>query len=131
MAISTTGTVLTITGDGINGSPVTVEIKSFPDLGAAPAAIDITTLADEEQNFIPGKKGRAAMEFVANYEENLFKDLQDAEKTELSYAVSVGSKKYTFAGQHSVVIAAGALNAAVDMKITVFPNGPMTSAATA
>lgn len=129
MAISTTGTVLTISGTGIE--ELVVNIKSFPDLGAAPAAIDITTLADEEQNFIPGKKGRAAMEFIANYDEEQFAKLQAGEQKDLSYAVSVGSKKYTFAGQHSVVIAAGALNAAVDMKITVFPNGPMTAAATA
>lgn len=126
MAISTTGTVLTISGDGVE--EFVVNIKSFPDLGAAPAAIDITTLADEEQNFIPGKKGRAAMEFIANYEEDKFATLQNCEQKKLSYAISVGSKKYTFSGQHSVVIAAGALNAAVDMKITVFPEGPMSIA---
>lgn len=128
MAISTTGTVLKISGTGIGDTPLEVKIKSFPDLGAAPAAIDVTTLADEEQNFIPGKKGRAAMEFVANYDEAQFATLSGAEKKDLSYAISVGGKDYTFTGQHSVVIAAGALNAAVDMKITVFPNGPMQTA---
>ena len=47
MAISTQGTVLKIK----NGEEalVTVKIKSFPDLGAAPAAIDVTTLADTVQ----------------------------------------------------------------------------------
>ena len=47
MAISTQGTVLKIkNGDS---DVTTVNIKSFPDLGAAPAAIDVTTLADTVQ----------------------------------------------------------------------------------
>lgn len=55
MAISTTGTYLTIKGEGLS-KDIKVYIKSFPDLGAAPAAIEVTTLADEAQVFIPGKR---------------------------------------------------------------------------
>ena len=55
MAISTQGTVLKIKNK--EADLVTVNIKSFPDLGAAPAAIDVTTLADTVQKFIPGSKG--------------------------------------------------------------------------
>ena len=41
MAISTQGTVLKIKKG--EDAVTTVNIKSFPDLGAAPAAIDVTT----------------------------------------------------------------------------------------
>ncbi|MEI3503770.1 MAG: hypothetical protein V8Q42_09055 [Anaerovoracaceae bacterium] len=33
--------------------------KPFWHLGAAPAAIEVTTLSDEVQKFIPGSKGMA------------------------------------------------------------------------
>ena len=74
MAISTQGTVLKV----YNGAEVAVEvaIKSFPDLGAAPTAIDVTTLKDEVQRFIPGVKTLSAMEFVANYDKAAFEQLK-------------------------------------------------------
>ena len=66
MAISTKGTVLTVKKS--DNKEIEVKIKSFPDLGVAPAAIDVTSLADDVQKFIPGVKGMGAMEFVANYD---------------------------------------------------------------
>ena len=121
MAISTKGTVLKI----YNGTEAAVEvaIKSFPDLGAAPTAIDVTTLKDDVQRFIPGVKTLAAMEFVANYDKAAFEQLQELEGTALKYSLEFGNAaKYEVNGTHAVTIAAGALNAAVDMKLTVLPN---------
>ena len=85
MAISTQGTVLKIK----NGEEalVTVNIKSFPDLGAAPAAIDVTTLADTVQKFIPGVKALAAMEFVANYDKEVFTTLKGKEGEDLTLSL--------------------------------------------
>lgn len=121
MAISTKGTVLKI----YNGAEQAVEvaIKSFPDLGAAPTAIDVTTLKDEVQRFIPGVKTLSAMEFVANYDKDTFEQLQGLEGTALKYSLEFGDvAKYEVNGTHAVTIAAGAMNAAVDMKLTVLPN---------
>lgn len=127
MAISTQGTVLKIK----NGEEalVTVNIKSFPDLGAAPAAIDVTTLADTVQKFISGVKALAAMEFVANYDKEVFTTLKGKEGEDLTYTVEFGANgTFTFNGSHSVAIAGAGLNAAVDMKISVLPNGEITAA---
>ena len=127
MAISTQGTVLKIT----NGQEAvtTVNIKSFPDLGAAPAAIDVTTLSDTVQKFIPGVKALAAMEFVANFDSETFDLLKENEGVSLTYSVEFGtSGTFTFTGTHAVTIAGAGLNAAVDMKITVLPASEITAA---
>lgn len=127
MAISTQGTVLKIK----NGETAvtTVNIKSFPDLGAAPAAIDVTTLADTVQKFIPGTKALAAMEFLANYDKDAFAELKGNEGVELTYSVEFGSNgTFTFTGSHSVAVAGAGLNAAVDMKISVLPSSEITAA---
>ena len=127
MAISTHGTVLKIKNN--TEDIETVEIKSFPDLGAAPAAIDVTTLADNVQKFIPGVKALAAMEFVANYEKEIFTKLKANEGENLTYVVDFGTNgSFTVTGTHSVSVAGAGLNAAVDMKITVLPNGEITVA---
>ena len=46
MAISTKGTVLTVKKS--DNKEIEVKIKSFPDLGVAPAAIDVTSLAEKD-----------------------------------------------------------------------------------
>ena len=129
MAISTQGTKLNIS-NGVTGEgaiSIDVNIKSYPDLGAAPAAIEITTLADDVQKFIPGIKGMAAMEFVANYDATQFAELVGAEDTELTYKLNFGETSYKFTGKHSMVIVGGGLNAAVDMKIVVLPNSEIST----
>lgn len=130
MAISTKGTFLNITGTGLPEEGLRVEIKSFPDLGAAPAAIDVTTLADEVQKFIPGVKGMAAMEFVANYDNDMFTELSAHEGEALTYTMNFGDgAKYKFEGQHNALIVGGGLNVAVDMKIVVTPSSAVTKVA--
>jgi len=127
MAISTKGTILKIKKDATEVA--TVNIKSFPDLGAAPAAIDVTTLADDVQKFIPGVKALAAMEFVANYEKEIFSTLKTNEGETLTYVVDFGDNgTFTVSGTHSVSVAGAGLNAAVDMKISVLPNGEISVA---
>jgi len=126
MAISTKGTVLTVK-KGEN-KEIEVKIKSFPDLGVAPAAIDVTSLADDVQKFIPGVKGMGAMEFVANYDEAQFAELTACENEELTY-VKINGVNYSMTGQHSALIAAGAVNAAVDMKIVVTPSSKIEKTA--
>lgn len=128
MAISTQGVVLKICSKTVSGETVTytkqkeISIKSFPDLGAAPAAIEVTTLADDVQKFIPGIKGMAAMEFVANYNADDFNWLVTNEKTDYVYVLNFGTKKYALEGKHNALIVGGGINAAVDMKIVVLPS---------
>lgn len=126
MAISTQGTYLNIK-DTNSDVDIRVDIKSFPDLGAAPAAIDVNTLSDNVQKFIPGVKGMAAMEFVANYDDAKFAEVCGVEDKACEYTINFGNgTQYEFNGQHNAFIVGGALNAAVDMKIVVTPSSEVT-----
>lgn len=129
MAISTQGTVLKIKLS--ETSTKEVAIKSFPDLGAVPNAIDVTTLKDDVQKFIPGTKALAAMEFVANYDKADFTALKEAEGSTLEYTVEFGENgaggKFSFTGTHAVTVAGAGVNAAVDMKITILPDSEITA----
>ncbi|RGD73766.1 hypothetical protein [Anaerofustis stercorihominis] len=130
MAISTQGTILNITGTkGETPINIDVAIKSFPDLGAAPAAIEVTCLSDDSQKFIPGIKGMAAMEFVANYDASVFEQLVGAEGLDLTYKVNFGETEYSFSGKHNALIVGAGLNAAVDMKVVVLPGSKITKVA--
>ena len=131
MAISTPGPILNITNGktGEGAVSIDVAIKSFPDLGAAPAAIEVTTLSDEVQKFIPGIKGMAAMEFVANYDADKFQSLVGAEGQELTYKLNFGDTSYSFTGRHNALIVGGGLNVAVDMKVVVLPSGKISKVA--
>lgn len=134
MAISTQETILKITpmDAATEENTTVVAIKSFPDLGAAPAAIDVTTLSDSVQKFIPGVKALAAMEFVANYDKAVFAALKEKEGQEMKYSVEFGENgangKFTLSGTHALAVAGAGLNAAVDMKITVLPKSEITVA---
>ena len=127
MAISTQGTKLKITGTkGEEPINIDVAIKSFPDLGAAPAAIEVTCLLDDSQKFIPGIKGMAVMEFVANYDANVFEQLVGAEGEELTYKINFGETEYSFTGKHNALIVGAGLNVAVDMKVVVLPSSKIS-----
>ena len=127
MAISTQGTKLKITGTkGEEPINIDVAIKSFPDLGAAPAAIEVTCLSDDSQKFIPGIKGMAAMEFVANYDANVFEQLVGTEGEELTYKINFGETEYSFTGKHNALIVGAGLNVAVDMKVVVLPSSKIS-----
>lgn len=133
MAISTKGTILNIKSKetGSDALDISVKIKSFPDLGAAPAAIEVTTLSDDVQKFIPGVKGMAAMEFVANYEEDQFEQLTAHEGEDMEYTIKIGeAASYKFDGQHNALIVGGALNVAVDMKVVVLPSSEIKKVTT-
>lgn len=123
MAISTQGVKLNISGTkGEEVINLDIDIKSFPDLGAAPAAIEVTSLSDDVQKFIPGVKGMAAMEFVANYDADKFESLTNCEGSELTYKLNFDSVSYKFNGKHNTLIVGAGLNAAVDMKVVVLPS---------
>ena len=69
------------------------------------------------------------MEFVANYDEAQFAELTACENEELTYVIKINGVNYSLTGQHSALIAAGAVNAAVDMKIVVTPSSKIEKTA--
>ena len=130
MAISTYGVTLMKKGKDNNGTDVyknLVDIKDFPDLGAAPQTIETTTLSDKAQTFIKGIDATSTLEFTANYDESDYSTLVDLAELENSqeYALYFGKEgengKFEFSGQLSVWVVGGGVNGVVEMKIGIVP----------
>jgi len=128
MAISTQGVTL-MKKDG-NTYKKLVDIKSFPDLGAAPQTIETTTLSDSVQTFIKGVDTNSELEFTANYSANEFDDLIALADDEEDYALFFGadgsSGKFGWSGQLSAWVVGGGVNGVVETKIVIVPTSAIT-----
>lgn len=128
MAISTYGVTLmkgTVSGEATTYTKL-VDIKDFPDLGAAPQTIETTTLSDAAQTFIGGVKTTAAMEFTANYTPEDFEEiaaLDGVQKFALYFGENGVNGKFIWDGEASVWVVGGGVNAVLDMKISILPAG--------
>ena len=102
-----------------------VDIKSFPDLGAAPQTIETTTLSDTAQTFVKGVETTAAMEFTANYStvdyEALLELSSGTNKFALYFGENGANGKFIWDGQLSVWVVGGGVNGFVEMKISILP----------
>ena len=119
-----------------------IDIKEFPDLGAAPEAIETTTLSDPMRTYIPGIQDTEDLEFTANYDKTDFNTLKGLAGVEHDFAVWFGGTesggvatptgsegKFTFSGQLSVYAVGGGVNEVVDMNITITPSTVITFSA--
>ena len=118
-----------------------IDIKDFPDLGGSPEMLEITTLSDKMQTYIPGIQSLDALEFTANYTKEDFTKLKALEGVENEFAVWFGGTeeanvltptgtdgKFQFKGQLSVYPVGGGVNEVVDMKVSIAPSTPITMA---
>ena len=118
-----------------------IDIKDFPDLGGSPEMLEITTLSDKMQTYIPGIQSLDALEFTANYTKEDFTKLKALEGVENEFAVWFGGTeeanvltptgtdgKFQFKGQLSVFPVGGGVNEVVDMKVTIAPSTPISMA---
>ena len=119
-----------------------IDIKEFPDLGAAPEAIETTTLSDPMRTYIPGIQDTEDLEFTANYDKTDYNTLNGLKGTEYEFAVWFGGTesngvatptgsegKFSFSGQLSVYAVGGGVNEVVDMNITITPSTVITFSA--
>lgn len=137
MAISTYKTFLmkgTKSGDSVTYAKL-VDIKSFSDLGGSPEMLEITTLSDGMQKYIPGIKASEALEFEANYDKADYISLEALKGVDTPYAIWFGGTesgvgvtptgedgKFEFSGQLSVRVVGGSTNEPVGMSITIAPS---------
>ena len=140
MAISTIHTALM---KGTGTSTITYSklicISEFPDLGAPPEQIDVTTLCDEMRHYIPGVIDTGALEFKAFYTASDYSTLKALEGVDTPYAVWFGAGsndtpdghngKFSFNGDLRVTVDGGGVNDPVSMTITIYPSTDITFAA--
>lgn len=116
-----------------------VDIKEFPDLGAAPEQIDVTSLSDPMRIYVPGIQDTEALTFTANYTPADYSTLTALDGTETAFAVWLGATtsngvdtpngsngKWAFKGYLSVFKNGGGVNEAQDMTITILPSTVLT-----
>ena len=120
MAISSFGVTLKY---GESAAMTPVVIKDFPSLLGKRSSLETTTLSDDAQTFIPGIRQQAeSFDFTANYDATIYNTLNglDGEQNwELTF--SDGSK-YTWKGAVSVSVNEGAVDAVLEMTISVTPS---------
>ena len=119
MAISTHGVKLAY---GSATPQTEVAIKDFPSLLGKRSSLEITTLSDDAQTFIPGIRQQSeSFDFTANYDATIYNTLNTLSGVQKwSLTFSDGSK-YTWDGNVSVSINEGAVDAVVEMTISVTP----------
>lgn len=119
MAISTYGVKLAY---GATTPQTEVAIKDFPSLLGKRSSLETTTLSDDAQTFIPGIRQQSeSFDFTANYDATLYNTLNTLSGVQKwSLTFSDGSK-YTWEGNVSVSINEGAVDAVVEMTISVTP----------
>lgn len=130
MAISTYGVTLSIETETPGTYAKLVDIKSFPDMGAAPTLLETTTLSDSAQTFISGVQAMAAMEFTANYTDTDFAavvaEAGESQNYQLEFGEAGAEGIFQWSGEHTAWVVGGGINAVVDMKISIVPSTAIT-----
>ena len=132
MAISTYG--ISLMYKATDGDTYTrlIPIKDFPDMGGTPELLEVTSLSDSMQVYIPGIRSLDALEFTANYTLADFKKIKAMEGKDTAFAVWFGADgadgKFEFNGQISVFPTGGGVNEVVGMTISIAPSTPITMA---
>lgn len=119
MAISTYGVSLKY---GETDATTEIAIKDFPSLLGKRSALETTTLKDDAQTFIQGIRQQSeTFDFTANYDKDVMSAinaLTGVQKCELSF--SDGSK-FAWDGYISGSVNEGAVDAVVEMTISITP----------
>lgn len=140
MAISTYGVYLMKKGTSGSTYDKLVDIKSYPNLGGKPEALETTSLSDGMRTYIPGIQDTEDLEFTANYDKTAFNTLKALADTETDFAVWFGHDstkkadghdgKFSFKGKLSVFATGGSVNEVAEMTITITPSTEITFAST-
>lgn len=120
------------TGTGTLTWAKLVDIKDFPDLGAAPEALETTTLSDFARTYIPGIQNADQKSFTCNYTPTDYDTLAALKGTEQNVAIWFGGTessgvvtpdgsmgKFVGKGYVDVYVNGADVNAVVEMTITL------------
>lgn len=120
------------TGTGTLTWAKLVDIKDFPDLGAAPESIETTTLSDFARTYIPGIENTEQKTFTCNYTATDYATLAALKGTEVNVAIWFGGTesqgvvtpdgsagKFEGKGYIDVFVAGAGVNEVVNMTVTL------------
>lgn len=122
MAISSYKVYLMTSSNGVDFTKL-VDVKDFPDLGAAPAQIEVTTLSDPARCYIPGIEDTDQKTLTANYTSADYETIAALKGTEKYVAIWFGEAgadgKFTGKAYIDVFVTGAGVNEAVNMTITL------------
>ena len=102
------------------------DIKSYPDLSSPPERIDVTTLSNEQRQYVPGVRDLPDYDFPANYDKTQYAAIVALADTELSLRIKFGETgeygTFSFTGKIDATISGGDVNAAREMTVNVYPS---------
>lgn len=120
------------TGTGTLTWSKLVDIKDFPDLGAAPEPLETTTLSDFARTYIPGIENSEQKTFTCNYTPDDYATLIALKGEVQDVAVWFGGTeaggvatpdgsmgKFTGKGYIDVFVAGAGVNEVVNMTVTL------------
>lgn len=122
------------TGSGTLTWAKLVDIKDFPDLGAAPEPIETTTLSDFARTYIPGIENTEQKTFTCNYNSTDYATLAALKGQEIDVAIWFGGTedasthvvtptgaqgKFAGKGYIDVFVAGAGVNEVVNMTVTL------------
>ena len=119
MAISTFGVTLKYGAD----SPSTeIVIKDFPSLLGKRSSLETTTLKDDAQTFIQGIRQQSeSFDFTANYDATVMDTLNKLTAVQKCSLVFSDGSGYTWDGMISASANEGAVDAVVEMTVSIVP----------
>ena len=124
MAMNTYNTKLTI-------GTKQYDIKDFPSIMGERRALETTTLSDDAQTYIPGiRQMGESFPFVTNYDATTYGELDNLtgeQDCKLTFGDGSG---YSWKGSVSVSVNEGAVDAVIEMTISVTPSTVPVWAAT-
>lgn len=120
------------TGSGTLSWTKLVDIKDFPDLGAAPEQIETTTLSDFGRTYIPGIENTEQKTLTCNYNSTDFATLDNLKGSVQNVAIWFGGTesggvvtpdgsdgKFTGKAYINVFVAGAGVNEVVNMTVTL------------
>lgn len=119
MAISSFNTVLKYG----SASPTTpVVIKDFPSLLGQRSSLETTTLSDDAQTFIPGIRQQSEnFPFLANYDPVVYAAINELDAVQKCALIFSDGSGYTWDGYISASINEGAVDAVLEMTVSITP----------
>lgn len=104
-------------------SPTTeVVVKDVPQIMAKRSALETTTLKDDSRTYIQGiRETSESFDFTANYEASVFGDLNELEGVQKCAVIYSDGSGYTWDGYISAAVNEAAVDAVLEMTVSVTP----------
>ena len=104
-------------------SPTTeVVVKNVPQIMAKRSNLETTTLKDDSRTFIQGiRESAESFDFTANYDATVFGELNELTEPQKCAVIYSDGSGYTWEGLISAAVSEAAVDAVLEMVVSVTP----------